>query len=205
MTRSPKQEVVPKSLRVTEIILGAIALTLAGFVLASPAFAATLLLLWLSISLLFAGFEGIIVGSTGKGLSGGQRAFRLIAGVIAVGLSIAVLAFPASALLSSVVLLSIGLLFLGGAGIAKGIMEKYLSGWARAMYVIVGGMTVGLSIPVIVFPVFGLTTLYYFMATVLIINGAQYIVAGITGAVYVPLGAGLFGARDRKSWESDAA
>jgi uncharacterized membrane protein HdeD (DUF308 family) len=205
MARSQKQEVVPKSLRVTEIVLGAIALILAGFVLASPAFATTLLLLWLSISLLFAGFEGIVVGSAGRGLSGGQRAFRLIAGVIAVGLAVAVLAFPAAALLSSVVLLSIGLLFLGGSGIAKGLMEKYMSGWARAMYVIVGAITIALSIAVIAFPAFGLTTLYFLMAAVLIINGAAYVVAGITGAVYVPLGIGLLGGRGRKTWESDAA
>lgn len=201
-----KQEAVkaPRSIRVIDIVLGAITLVLAGLVLASPGFAATLLLLWLSISLLVAGFEGIIVGAGGRGLSGGQRAFRVIAGIIAVGLSIAVIVFPGGALVGTVVLLSIALLVLGCAAIGKGITEKFMSGWARAMYVIVGGISVALSIPVIVFPGLGLLTLYYLMSTVLIVNGAAFVIAGITGAVYVPIGIGL--ARGaKKYWESDAA
>ena len=207
MTKSQRQEVVPKSFRVIEIVLGAITLILAGLVLASPAFAATLLLLWLSISLLFAGFEGIIVGSAGKGLSGGQRAFRIVAGVIAVGLSIAVIAFPAAALLGSVVLLSIALLILGAAAIGKGITEKYMSGWARAMYIGVGAVTVGLSIPVLASPVIGLLTLYYLISIVLIINGAAFVVAGITGTVYIPMGITVAGAggSNKKTWQSDTA
>jgi uncharacterized membrane protein HdeD (DUF308 family) len=201
-----KQEAAkaPKYARTIDIVLGAIILILAGLVLASPAFAATLLVLWLSISLLFAGFEGIIVGASAKGLSGGQRAIRLIAGFVAVGLSIAVVAFPGAAILSSVVLLSIALVFLGASALGKGIMEKYMSGWARAMYIIVGGITIALSIPVIASPIFGLLTVYYVIASVLIINGAAYIIAGVTGAVYVPIGLGL--ASGRKSFgESDAA
>ncbi|MEW6604621.1 MAG: DUF308 domain-containing protein [Thermoproteota archaeon] len=205
MAGTQKQESVPKSFRITEIVLGAIILVLAGLALASPVFAEVLLLLWLSVSLLFAGFEGIIVGSAGKGLSVGQRTFRIVAGIIAVGLAVLVITFPAAALLSSVVLLSIGLLFLGGSGIAKGIMEKFMSGWARAMYVIVGGISVALSIAVIASPAFGLLTLYYLIAAVLTINGAAYVAAGITGMVYVPLGVNMARAGSRKAWKSDAA
>ena len=195
----------PKSMRTVDIILGAITLVIAGLVIAWPGFGLTILLLWLSISLLFAGFEGIIVGAAGKGLSGGQRAFRLIAGVIAVGLSIAVIAFPVSALLSTVVILSIALLFIGGSAIGKGITEKFMSGWARAMYVIVGGVTVALSIGLMVAPGFGLLTVYSLMAAILVINGAAYVIAGITGAVYVPIGIGLAGRDKKQFWESDAA
>ena len=201
-----KQEAVkaPGYVRTIDIILGAISLILAGFVLAEPAFAATLLLLFISIALLFAGFEGIIVGAAGRGLTGGQRALRLIVGIIAVGLSMGVLIFPAATIYSSIVLLSVAFLFLGGAGIAKGITEKYMSGWARAMYIAVGAIAVGLSIPVLVYPLVGLTTLYYLMATVLIVNGAGYVIAGITGAVYVPVGMEI--TRRSKTWgEADTA
>jgi uncharacterized membrane protein HdeD (DUF308 family) len=200
-----KQEAVkaPKYVRTIDIVLGAISLIFAGLVLASPAFAATLLIIFLSIALLFAGCEGIVVGATGRGLAGGQRALRLIVGVIAVGLSMAVLVFPGGALLSSVVLLSIAFLFLGAAAIGKGITEKFMAGWARAMYVIVGGIAIALSIPVIAFPGFGLLTLYTMMATILIVNGAGYVIAGITGAVYVPIGVSI--ARRGRTWESDAA
>ncbi|MEP0824619.1 MAG: DUF308 domain-containing protein [Nitrososphaera sp.] len=193
----------PKYVRTIDVILGAISLILAGVVFALPAFAAALLVLVISLSLIFAGVEGVIVGATGRGLSGSQRALRLILGIIAVGIAIAVIAFPGAAVLSSVVLLSLGLLALGASAIGKGVTEKFMPGWARAMYVIVGGLVVGLSIPVIVYPVFGLLTLYYMITTVLIINGIGYIIAGITGAVYVPIGTRIV--RDGSKWESDAA
>ncbi|HEX7032421.1 MAG TPA: DUF308 domain-containing protein [Nitrososphaera sp.] len=193
----------PKYVRTIDVILGVISLILAGIVFATPAFAEALLVLVISLSLIFAGVEGIIVGATGRGLSGGQRALRLILGIIAVGLSIAVIAFPGTAVLSSVLLLSIGLLALGAAAIGKGITEKFMPNWARAMYVAVGGIVVALSIPVIVYPVFGLLTLYYMIAGVLIINGVGYIIAGITGAVYVPIGTSIV--REGRKWESDAA
>jgi hypothetical protein len=57
---------------------------------------------------------------------------------------------------------------------------------------------------VIAFPFFGFLTVYYLMASILIIHGAAYIIAGITGAVYVPMGLGLAGGGSRSFWESDA-
>ena len=143
------------------------------------------------------------MGAAGRGLSGGQRALRLIVGLIAVGLSMAVIVFPISALISTTVLLSIAFLFLGAGAIAKGITERYMSGWARAMYVIIGAIVLGLSIPVMVYPLLGLATLYAIMSAVLIVNGIGYIIAGVTGVVYMPLGEGLL--RKGKAWESDAA
>src|SRR5919199_1552517 len=146
-----------------------------------PGFAGSLVVVFLSVALVVAGFEGIIVGALGRRLSGGQRALRLIVGLIAVGLSMVVIVFPISALISTTVLLSIAFLFLGGGAIAKGITERYMSGWARAMYVIVGGIVLALSIPIMVFPLLGLVTLYTIMSAVLIVNGIGYIIAGITG------------------------
>jgi uncharacterized membrane protein HdeD (DUF308 family) len=200
-----KQEAIkaPKYVRIIDIVLGAISLILAGLVMGVPGFAGSLVVVFLSIALLVAGFEGIIVGASGRGLSGGQRALRLIVGVIAVGLSMAVIVFPISALVSTTVLLSIAFLFLGAGAIAKGITERYMSGWARAMYVIVGGIVLALSIPVMVFPLLGLATLYAIMSAVLIVNGIGYIIAGVTGVVYMPLGESLI--RKGKAWESDAA
>lgn len=205
MKRSQGSVKMPNSVRAIEIALGVIVLVLAGLVLASPAFAAVLVLLFLSISLLFAGIEGILVGAGGRRLSGGQRAFRLVAGIIAVGLSVAVLAFPAFGLLSSVVLLSLGLLVLGASGVAKGVTDKRMPSWAGALYVGVGVLTVALSVAMIALPMLGLTVLYSLLAVTLIINGAAYIMAGITGVAYMPMGPLFGGNGNKKTWESDAA
>ena len=200
-----RQEAIkaPKYVRIIDLVLGAISLILAGLVMGVPGFAGSLVVVFLSVALVVAGFEGIIVGALGRRLSRGQRALRLIVGVIAVGLSMVVIVFPVSALISTTVLLSIAFLFLGAGAIAKGITERYMSGWARAMYVIVGGIVLALSIPVMVFPLLGLVTLYAIMSAVLIVNGIGHIIAGITGVVYVPLGEGIL--RRGKAFESDAA
>jgi len=201
-----KQEAIkaPKYVRIIDIVLGAISLIFAGLVLGVPGFAATLVIVFLSIALLIAGMEGIIVGASGRGLSGGQRALRIIVGLIAVGLSMAVIVFPISTVISTTLLLSIAFIFLGAGAIGKGITEKFMPGWARAMYVIVGLIVLGLSIPVMVYPIFGFAILKSLMAAVLIVNGIGYIVAGAVGVVYVPLGQEML-KRGGKAWESDAA
>lgn len=201
---SPGMIKAPNSLRVAQIVVGAITLVLAGAVLASPGFAMILVVFWLSLSLLFGGIESLITGMGARHLSRGWRAFSIGAGAVAIALSLAVIAFPAAAVLTSVLLLAIALLFLGAGGIAKGLSEKRMVGWARGMLVAVGAVTVGLSIPVMIFPTFGLYTLYVFVAASLVVNGAVFVIAGITGAIFRPVGIGL-GAAGRRFWESDAA
>jgi len=178
---------IPKSIRIADIILGAITLALAAAVLAFPSLATLLLVVWIALSLLFAGFEGITVGAAAKRLLRRQRVVRIVSGVVAVILAALVLAIPAAAVVGTIVLLSVGLLFLGGGGIAKGIVEKYMSVWARVMYIVVGGISVALSIAVIANPLFGLLTLFIIVSTVLLINGMSYVIAGVTGMVFVPL------------------
>lgn len=178
---------IPKSIRIADIVLGAITLVLAAAVLAFPSLATLLLVVWIALSLLFAGFEGITVGAAAKRLLRRQRVVRIVSGVVAVILAALVLAIPAAAVVGTIVLLSVGLLFLGGGGIAKGIVEKYMSAWARVMYIIVGGISVALSIAVIANPLFGLLTLFIIVSTVLLINGMSYVIAGVTGMVFVQL------------------
>lgn len=178
---------IPKSIRIADIVLGAITLVLAAAVLAFPSLATLLLVVWIALSLLFAGFEGITVGAAAKRLLRRQRVVRIVSGVVAVILAALVLAIPAAAVVGTIVLLSVGLLFLGGGGIAKGIVEKYMSAWARVMYIIVGGISVALSIAVIANPLFGLLTLFIIVSTVLLINDMSYVIAGVTGMVFVPL------------------
>lgn len=203
--RSPAGMVkAPNSLRAAEIVVGVITIVLAGFVLAFPGFAIFLIVIWLAISLLFGGIDGIVIGAGAKHLSKGGRALSIGLGAVAIALSIAVFAFPAAAALTLTLLLSIALLFLGAGSIARGISEKRIPRWARGMLVAVGAVTIGLSIPVMIFPAFGLSILFTFISAALIINGASYIVAGITGAIFQPLYPGL-GRGKTRSWESDAA
>ena len=78
-----------------------------------------------------------------------------------------------------------------------------MTGWARAMYIAVGAITVRLSKPIMVCPVLGLPVLLTFAAVAPVIIGASYIIAGIRGAVFRPIHSSLDSAR--RKFESEAA
>ena len=201
---SPDMVKAPNSLRAAQIIVGVITLGLAAVVLAFPVFAVFLIAAWLSLSLLFGGIEAIIVGAGATSMSKGPRAIRIAVGAIAIVLAMAVFAFPGAAVMTSVILLAIALLILGAGSIASGLSERRMPGWARAMLVVVGAITIGLSIPVWLFPVFGTTVLFTFIAAALIVNGVSFIVAGATGAMF-GLPVRPKDMAGKRSWESDAA
>jgi uncharacterized membrane protein HdeD (DUF308 family) len=96
---------MPNPLRIMQMFVGAITLVLAGVVLAFPGFAIFLVVVWLSVSLLFSGIEIIVTGIGAKHLSKWWRAISIGVGAIAIGLSVAVFAFPAAAVLSVILLL----------------------------------------------------------------------------------------------------
>jgi hypothetical protein len=75
----------------------------------------------------------------------------------------------------------------GAGGIARGVYEKSIAGWARGILVAVGVITLGLSTTVVLFPAFGFSVLYVFVAAALIVNGASYIIAGIKGVIFRPV------------------
>jgi hypothetical protein len=78
-----------------------------------------------------------------------------------------------------------------------------MPGWARAMFVVVGAVSVAVAIPIMAFPVLGVPIVFALLATALIINGASFVVAGITGAIFRQVYARPGGTR--RSWEAGAA
>jgi uncharacterized membrane protein HdeD (DUF308 family) len=158
---------------------------------------------WLSLSLIFGGVEGIIIGASARHLSRGWRALSLGVGVFALIMGFVVLALPGAAVVTSIFLLGLGLLVLGSGAIAQGISGKHASGWARGM--LIGAITVVLAMMALVFPVFGAELLYVILATALIINGIGFIIAGVTGSKFTPITPGSFVGGKKRQWESDAA
>jgi uncharacterized membrane protein HdeD (DUF308 family) len=195
----------PNSLRVAQIVVGIITLVLAGLVVAFPVIAIFLIAVWLSISLLFGGIEEIIVGAGARHLSKRWRAISIGIGAVAIALSVTVFAFPGAATRTLIFLLSIALLFLGTGEVAKGVSEKHMAKWARGMLIAVGILTIGLSSAVVIFPGFGFTVLYVLVAAALIVNGASYVVSGITGVIFRPMSIGRGSDAKRKFWKSDTA
>jgi uncharacterized membrane protein HdeD (DUF308 family) len=177
------EEKAPNWLRALDIILGLVAVVLGIAVLFMPNVAVETLIFYLYFALLFIGTERILVGALFKPLSRGLRIISIVAGLIAIGLAIAVLAYSypyfATALLVS--MLAFALLIQGVARVIIGALAKILANWVRGLLVAGGVLSIVLSIMVLVFPGVALLTLVFLLSITLVWNGIDAIVAGVTG------------------------
>src|ERR671921_474869 len=92
------------------------------------------------------------------------RISQIVLGVIAIALSVAVIAFPVFTSILLVTLLSLGLLFLGIARIIQGVSNKDISKWSRAFIISVGILSLVISLIVIAHPISGVILLTFLLA-----------------------------------------
>jgi uncharacterized membrane protein HdeD (DUF308 family) len=169
-----------KAIRFSQIILGAIAIALSLSIITNPGIGIATLIILLSITMLVAGVERVIAGVPPY-LKKSSRAGNIVLGALAIGLGIAVMAFPIMTTMFLVTLLSFGLLFLGIARIIQGIDNKNISRWSRAGLIGVGIISIAISFIVFVHPVSGVILLTILLAVNLLIIGMESIVNGVSG------------------------
>jgi len=166
-----------KAIRVAQILLGAIAIVLSIAIIADPALGIGVLIFLLSVTIIVAGIERVVVG-VHPHLTKSSRIGNIVLGAIAIGLGILVIVFPLLAALFLVTLLSVGLFFIGLARIIQGIRNKNISRWSRALLIGVGVLSLVLSFIVIAHPVSGIIILTIILAINLLIIGIESIVNG---------------------------
>jgi uncharacterized membrane protein HdeD (DUF308 family) len=110
--------------------------------------------------------------------SGWLRAFDVIFGLIAVVLSVVVLAYQELAILTMIFVLSIVLLVTGIARIFTGIFARYLSDGIRAANVAIGIVAIALGIIAIVYTDLTTQLLIYILSFALLLNGVARLVIG---------------------------
>ena len=164
-----------KAIRVAQILLGAIAIVLSIAIIADPALGIGVLIFLLSVTIIVAGIERVVVG-VHPHLTKSSRIGNIVLGAIAIGLGILVIVFPLLAALFLVTLLSVGLFFIGLARIIQGIRNKNISRWSRALLIGVGVLSLVLSFIVIAHPVSGIIILTIILAINLLIIGIESIV-----------------------------
>jgi uncharacterized membrane protein HdeD (DUF308 family) len=113
---------LPLGLRIISIIGGLVLIGLSIMVLAYqyPYFATAVLISLLAFGLLVHGITRVIIGATAKILANWVRGLLVAGGILAIILSVVVLAFPGVAILTLVFLLSIGLTWSGIDAIVAG-------------------------------------------------------------------------------------
>ena len=146
----------PKGLRIAQIVLGVIAIALSISVMAQPRAGVTLLVFLLSVTLLVLGIERVIAGIGLKDLPKSSRIGNIILGSLTIALGIIVISFPAFAAGFLILLLAIGLLFMGIARILYGILaRRNVSKWSKAFAIGVGILSIAVSIMIFASPLLG--------------------------------------------------
>ncbi len=169
-----------KAIRISQIILGIIAISLSLTIIVDPGFGITTLIALLSITLLVAGLERVAVGVL-PNLTKSSRIGNIVLGAITIGLGIGVIIFPIMTTIFLVTLLAVGLLFLGIARIIQGIANKDISKWSRAALIGVGILSLAVSFIVFAHPVSGVILLIIILAVNLLIIGIESVVHGVSG------------------------
>jgi uncharacterized membrane protein HdeD (DUF308 family) len=114
-----------------------------------------------------------------KGVSKGIRILQIIVGIIAIGLSIAVIINPGFGIEILVFLLSLTLLVVGIERVSIGFLPYIKKSSTRISNLVLGGLAIALAIIVIAFPIFTIGILVTLLALGLLFIGAARIVHGI--------------------------
>jgi uncharacterized membrane protein HdeD (DUF308 family) len=169
-----------KAIRISQVVLGAIAIALSLSIIVDPGVGIATLIVLLSITLLVTGLERVAVGVL-LHLTKSSRIGNIVLGAITIGLGIEVILFPILTAFFLVTLLAVGLLFLGIARIMQGIANKDVSKWSRAALIGVGILSLAISFLVFAHPVSGVILLTVILAANLLIIGVESVVHGASG------------------------
>ena len=171
----------PKGIRISQIVLGGIAIALSLAIILSPSVGIATITFLLSITLLVVGIERLVTGFTPSEQSKSSRFGNIGLGALAALLGIAVVAFPLFTTGVLVSLLALGLLFIGIARIIHGISDKNISKWSKGFLVGVGILSLAVSFTVIAYPAFGVSLLTLVLGISLLIIGIQSVAYAISG------------------------
>jgi uncharacterized membrane protein HdeD (DUF308 family) len=119
------------------------------------------------------------------------RTAEVILGLISLLAGVYVLAYPLVAIFTLIVLLSVGLIFLGARDIVLGAMGKFLPTWLRAANIVLGVLAFILSGVVINEPGFAVRTLVLILYVVLFVRGVAGISLGAAGKQFSAMLRGL--------------
>ena len=172
----------PKGIRISQIILGGIAIALSLAIISSPRIGIATITVLLSITLLVVGIERLVTGFTPSEQQQKSSRFGNIGlGALAALLGIAVMAFPLFTTGVLVTLLALGLLFTGIARVIHGISDKNTSKWSKGFLVGVGVLSLAVSFMVFASPALGVFLLTLVLGINLLIIGIQSVAYGISG------------------------
>ncbi|MGD9397011.1 MAG: DUF308 domain-containing protein [Candidatus Thorarchaeota archaeon] len=173
----------PTWVRGLDLVTGIIAVLVGFWIILDVSLAQLTILFLFSFALALIGFTRLVKVATTPDeiMKRSSRVLNTVAGVISIISAAYVFTFPLLTILLSIAILGIALMLMGAARLFMGAVEDELPIWMRALLIIIGLLTIGLSLLTIAFPGFGFIILAMLISIMLIINGFTRLVSGITG------------------------
>ena len=166
------------SMRAAQIGLGAIAIILSTLILIHPAASVVSITVTLSVILLVVRIERVLSGIL---VDNNSRWGSIGLGVLVIILASIFLSYPVGTTVFLLLLIAVALLFVGIAGIIRGIADKQGSGWSRVFGVVAGVIAVAVSGLMMASPLYGAVFASLVLGIALLVIGIQIISAGVSG------------------------
>jgi len=166
--------------RALEVLGGVIVIAIAIFALADPQFTTQTLVIVIAAGLIIGGLFRISVGTFATVLPSPLRSLNVTGGVIAFVLGSAALIDLQAAVATLIGILAVALLLVGAVEIGVGV-ARHPPVWLRLLIVVIGALTIVLSVYVILDMSIGEGILTTVLALALLLVGIRNIVHGITG------------------------
>ncbi|MFX0079094.1 MAG: hypothetical protein ACFE8O_07630 [Candidatus Hermodarchaeota archaeon] len=171
----------PLWVRVTDVILGILAIIVSVFIMAFPMFSLDLFILLIALGLVGLGLARILRGLLSKALSSVKRAFSILVGFILLVGSLFIVLIPSIATLFAFWILAAILSALGLVRIFIGALTKAYPQKLKYVLVILGGITLLLALGAFVLPLTIGSLVIYLLAVGLLTAGIGRISLGLFG------------------------
>lgn len=171
----------PTWLRIAQIILGAIAIALSGWVIANPAATTLMFIAFLGFALLMIGFSRIIEGIVVRDHTKSARMISIATGIISIIGGGFAIANPISAVAMLIMIVSFVILIHGIGLIVSGATIKSLGKGARIANIILGILAIIASAVIHAIPGLALAMTLILLSVGLLFNGIASIISGIIG------------------------
>ncbi|WP_455141330.1 DUF308 domain-containing protein [Candidatus Hodarchaeum mangrovi] len=171
---------IPIWLRIYNIAVGLVFLFLSIFVITNIELAISSLILILSIIVIFAGLSRSINGLFDQHLTRPTRIFNMLIGGFGIVLGVCILLFQVLGEQFLIFLLALSLLTQGLARILVSLTDFLIPRWFRFILILFGGVSIFISILVILFPELGIVTLIFLLAIGFISSGIGRMITGFS-------------------------
>jgi uncharacterized membrane protein HdeD (DUF308 family) len=170
--------------RSLEIVAGLLAIVLAAIALADPGAGALLLVFLFAFGLLLLGSWRITRAMAHRDRAGWHRSVDAVLGTLGIIVAFVVLLLPGLGILTLVLLLYFGLVFIGIGWIVFGTRRASEPGWYRGLAIALGVFSFVAAFVALVDVRVAVLTLILLLALVLLLIGLGDLISGITGRPY---------------------